>query len=89
MPIEHLACDLVLLALCGAALLLALLGKWRAAAGVLLRFLLGWGLVALYNLVFRKSGILFGQNPFTAAVTGLLGLPGVGLLFMLRRIFCL
>ena len=41
------------------------------------------------NYLGENAGIHIGQNPVTAGTVGLLGLPGVGLVFMLRRLFIL
>jgi len=48
------------------------------------RLLLGAATVFIFNLLAGFFGMRIGQNPFTALVAGLLGVPGLGLLIVLR-----
>ena len=75
-----------LLLLAGAAALLILLLLLRRVLARLLRFLLrtGAGLAVLFAC--SRLGLGLGVNLANAAVIGLLGLPGLGLLFLLRRL---
>ena len=70
-------------------LLLFVLRRPRTAILFTLRLILGWGAVWLINYLGENAGIHIGQNPVNAGTVGMLGLPGVGLLFMLRRLFIL
>lgn len=88
-PEIHLLAQLTLGALAAAEIILCCFRKWKWAAALLLRTAIGWGLVFLFDTFCTKSGIRFGQNLFTGATVGLLGLPGAGLLLMLRRLFVL
>lgn len=51
---------------------------------VLLRSLLGLGFLALWSVSGIAGGLALGVNAFNALVLGLLGLPGLGLLLLLR-----
>ncbi len=51
---------------------------------LLLRSLLGLGFLFLWASSGIASGLALGVNVFNALVLGLLGLPGFGLLLMLR-----
>ena len=55
-----------------------------------LRFLLScvFGIVALvlFNLVFRKFGIMLPLNPFNAVTVGVFGIPGIILLWVLAAL---
>ncbi len=75
-----------LLFLAGATLLLMLAILLRRVLARLLRFLLrtGVGLAALFAC--SQLGLGLGVNLANAAVVGLLGLPGLGLLFLLQRL---
>lgn len=72
-------------ALC--ALLLLLCGRRRAALGVAVRYGLGLAAVWAVSALLARGGVAFAANPFTAGAVGWLGLPGVGLVLMLQRLF--
>lgn len=75
-----------LLFLAGVTVLLLGLLLLRQVLARLFRFLLrtGVGLAALFAC--SRLGLGLGVNLANAAVVGLLGLPGLGLLFLLRRL---
>lgn len=50
--------------------------------------LIGGVILILINTIGAEWGILMGVNPVTAAITGILGVPGIILLFVLKYIFC-
>ncbi len=74
-----------LLFLGGVTLLLFLLILLRRVLGLLLRFILrtGAGLAALFAC--SKLGLALGVNLVNAMVIGVLGIPGLGLLFVMQR----
>lgn len=49
-----------------------------------LRSLLGFGFLAAWSYSGIAAGLALGVNAFNAITLGLLGLPGLGLLFLLR-----
>lgn len=51
---------------------------------VLLRSAVGLGALFLWAQSGLAAGLALGVNAFNALIIGLLGLPGVGLLFLLR-----
>lgn len=51
---------------------------------VLLRSALGLGALFLWSQSGLAAGLALGVNAFNAITLGLLGLPGLGLLFLLR-----
>lgn len=73
----------------GAIVLVMLLRSFRAPLGVLLslvwRLIIGgvvvWGINLLGAHLGGHLAVHFGINPWTAGTVGLLGLPGVALLF--------
>ena len=89
MEIRHLIFCIAAVLCAAVFLLLLILRRPRAALVFLLRLVLGWGTVWLINYFGENVGIHIGQNPVNAGAVGMLGLPGVGLLFMLRRLFVL
>lgn len=67
------------------ALALILLHRWLyKLAGLALRTLLGVLFLQLLSLFGGIGGLSLGVNLFNALVLGLLGVPGFGLLLMLR-----
>ncbi len=48
------------------------------------RSLLGFGFLAAWSYSGIAAGLALGVNAFNAITLGLLGLPGLGLLFLLR-----
>ncbi len=50
--------------------------------------LVGGIILILMNTLGASWGVLMGVNPVTAAITGILGVPGLILLFVLKLIFC-
>ena len=51
---------------------------WRLALGILG----GLGVLIVLNLLGSRTGMLFELNVLTIAVSGILGLPGVGCLLI-------
>ena len=58
----------------------------RPACKLVLNTLCGYACLALVNLFCFCTGAVFSLNIVTAVIVGFLGLPGVGLLFLLRVI---
>lgn len=77
---------ILLIALSGTALLLlnakALSMPLRLTIRVALNTLLGLGALLLVNATSALTGLSLGVNLFNAAVVGILGVPGLGLLFL-------
>lgn len=66
-------------------LLLAIFHRPLAWAGkVLARSLVGLGFLALWSHSGVLAGLQLGVNLFNALILGLLGVPGFGLLMLLR-----
>lgn len=69
-------------------LLLILLIRFRKLLPALFRLLLrtgaGYLFLVLFSAVSPYFGLTLGANPVNAAVLGVLGVPGFGLLLMLR-----
>lgn len=65
-----------------------LLVRFRRLLPALIRFLArsacGYLFLSLFSTIAPSFGLILGANPFNSAVLGLLGLPGFGLLLMLR-----
>lgn len=76
------------LALAGALLLFfsakALSAPFRIALKVVLNTLLGFGALFLLNATASLTGLSLGLNLFNAVVVGIFGVPGLGLLMMLK-----
>lgn len=74
----------------GLALLLLAARALKKPIGWAFRFLLSCalGIAALFvfNLIFRKFGVLLPLNPFNAVTVGVFGLPGIALLWVLSVI---
>ncbi len=66
------------------ALLLVLRRPLARLLRLLLRSSVGLGVLALFSQFSPLLGISLGVNCFNALVLGLLGVPGFGLLLMLR-----
>ena len=56
----------------------------RIAFRVFLNTLLGLGALFLVNATERFTGLSLGLNLFNALVVGVLGVPGLGLLFLVQ-----
>ncbi len=59
----------------------------RLALKVLLNTLLGFAALFLMNLASGLTGFALGLNLFNALVIGVLGVPGLVLLVLLKRVF--
>ncbi len=57
---------------------------YKPAWKLLERGLLGVGLLMVWNLLAAPFDLAIGMNPLTAIITGMLGVPGLGLLLVLR-----
>ncbi len=79
---------ILFIALGGVALLLlsakAISVPLRLTFRVALNTLLGLGALLLVNATSAVTGLSLGVNLFNAAVVGILGVPGLGLLFLAR-----
>lgn len=84
---------LVIILLCGlAVLLLSLLFKLlkapiRWAFKLLLNALLGFVALFLVNILGSFVGLSLGMNWLNAIITGVLGLPGIVLLLLIKYLF--
>ena len=82
-----------ILLLIGAAAVLILISLRVFAAPlklvvkVLCNTLLGLGALLLLNAAAPFTGLSLGLNLFNAAVVGVLGIPGLGLLLLIQWIF--
>lgn len=59
----------------------------KLALKVLLNTLLGFGALFLLNLARPLTGFMLGLNLFNALVIGVLGVPGLVLLVLLKLVF--
>ena len=79
---------ILILALAGALLLFlsakALSSPLRIAFRAVLNTILGFGALFLLNATESFTGLSLGLNLFNAVVVGILGVPGLGLLMMLK-----
>lgn len=80
---------MILLIALGAFLMLLLSAKvlsapLRVAVKALLNTLLGLGALLVVNATGSITGLTLGFNLFNAAVVGVLGVPGLGLLFLMQ-----
>jgi inhibitor of the pro-sigma K processing machinery len=57
---------------------------YKPAWKLLERGLLGIGILLVWNLLAAPFELSIGLNPLTALVAGMLGVPGLGLLLVLR-----
>ena len=87
MPISHLLIDASVICIPLSIGLLLLFRRWSAALLFLFRLLFGWGALFLFAKYCSASGITLANNFFTVGIFGALGLPGLGLLLMLRFLF--
>lgn len=80
---------MILLIALGAFLMLLISAKvlsapLRVAVKALLNTLLGLGALLVVNATGSVTGLTLGFNLFNAAVVGILGVPGLGLLFLMQ-----
>ena len=79
------------IAFLGAVVLLGMIRLFAAplklALKVLLNTLLGFGALFLLNLLRGVTGLYLGLNLFNALTIGILGLPGLILLVLLKLVF--
>ncbi len=57
---------------------------YKPAWKLMERGLLGVGVLMVWNVFATPFDLSIGLNPLTAIVTGMLGVPGLGLLLVLR-----
>ena len=81
--VEKIALGLVLLFLVVMCLRL-FAAPLKLALKVLLNSALGFGALWLLNLTTTVTGLSLGLNIFNAAVIGILGVPGFGLLLLVQ-----
>lgn len=81
--VEKIALGLVLLFLVVMCLRL-FAAPLKLALKVLLNSALGFGAVWLLNLTTSVTGLSLGLNLFNAAIIGILGIPGFGLLLLVQ-----
>ncbi|MBQ4088498.1 MAG: pro-sigmaK processing inhibitor BofA family protein [Clostridia bacterium] len=77
------AIGLALISLLGYLLLVPRRFLWRLAAGSVL----GGVTLFIINVFSNITGVAAAINPFTALLTGLLGLPGTLLILLLTHLF--
>jgi len=80
---------MILLIALGSFLLLLLSAKvlsapLRIAVKALINTLLGFGALLVVNATGSITGLTLGFNLFNAAVVGVFGVPGLGLLFLMQ-----
>ena len=80
---------MILLIALGAFLMLLLSAKvlsapLRMAVKALINTLLGLGALLVVNATGSITGLTLGFNLFNAAVVGVFGVPGLGLLFLMQ-----
>ncbi len=80
---------MILLIALGAFLMLVLSAKvlsapLRMAVKALINTLLGLGALLVVNATGSITGLTLGFNLFNAAVVGVFGVPGLGLLFLMQ-----
>ena len=83
---EKAALGILILFVAGATLRL-FKAPLKLAVQVLINTLLGFGALALLNLVQPLTGISLGVNLLNALVIGILGVPGLGLLLLVQWLF--
>jgi len=84
LPWELIVCfflGLFLVFLMGRLLLIPMRFVWRLAASGVLGGLALW----LFNQFYFLTGLYLPINPFTALISGFLGLPGVGLVLLITH----
>lgn len=59
----------------------------RLALRLLLNTLLGFGALFLLRLAAPLTGLTLGLNPINALIIGVLGVPGLVLLILLKLVF--
>lgn len=83
----------LIFAIAGAGVLLLLLcakalsAPLKLALRAVLNTLLGLGALLLVNATTSFTGLSLGINLFNALTVGILGVPGLGLLFLLQWVF--
>lgn len=80
---------IVLIALYAGLLLLIYIAgvrvePYKPAWKLLERGLFGVGILLVWNFLAKPFDLTIGLNPLTAIITGMLGVPGLGLLLVLR-----
>lgn len=64
----------------------AVLSPMRTVLKLIFNSFLGAAAMAAFNLIFQSVGFTLPVNPVTALIVGFLGLPGLGLIFLLKII---
>ncbi len=86
----HLTETLVLGLLCALAVLGVIRlfsAPLRLALRILLNTLLGFAALFLLRLAAPLTGLTLGLNPINALIVGVLGVPGLVLLILLKLVF--
>lgn len=76
--------EIVSLALVGLFLLVAVVRLFRKPLKLALNSALGLGVLWLLNSTAPVTGLTLGVNWFNALTVGVLGLPGLGLLLLVK-----
>ena len=77
----------ILMGAVGLVVLVVFRGLWKKVFQLLLRMAASLGILSLLSGLGGAMGIPLGVNLFNAFVMALLGIPGFGLLLMLRWAF--
>jgi inhibitor of the pro-sigma K processing machinery len=59
----------------------------RALFALVLNTLVGWAGLYIFNLLLASSGLVIGINIVSATTVGVLGLPGLVLLIVLKFLY--
>lgn len=59
----------------------------RVAVGIAVRIVIGGAVIYGFDLLARPYGYAIGVNPVTAAVLGVLGVPGAALLVLWHGLY--
>lgn len=80
---------IALFVLCAVLLIFVAL-FFKQLKGVLILFFntcMGWAGLYIFNLLFASSGLIIGINIASATVVGVLGIPGLILMIILKFIY--
>lgn len=69
-----------------AVIVMCLVKPLRGVLHFLINFALGTAAMFIVNAAFPKIAV--GINPFTAFASGILGLPGTAMVYILKNLIC-
>ncbi len=88
MPEAYTSIAIYILGLVGVLIVARLLAKpFKMLMRLFLNTVIGGVLLIVLNTFSHVWGLQIGVNPFTAAIVGILGLPGLVLLILLKLMF--